>query len=126
MAFKKFRLRLFFKYRMEQVTDQELLEFYNDTINKCGIYLLNEDDETIEYNIYEDFDIGVHSFLHMNNLQKLYNKGLISIDKLKKSILLRNKVIDLQNSDEWNFENFKTSKKWNEIMILSDEIKTTR
>lgn len=111
---------------MEQVTDQELLEFYNDTINKCGIYLLNEDDETIEYNIYEDFDIGVHSFLHMNNLQKLYNKGLISIDKLKKSILLRNKVIDLQNSDEWNFENFKTSKKWNEIMILSDEIKTTR
>ncbi|HEY9009210.1 MAG TPA: hypothetical protein VIM75_23905 [Ohtaekwangia sp.] len=110
---------------MEQVTDEELLELYNDTINKCGIYLLNEADETIEYNIYEDFDIGVHSFLYTDNLQKLYSKGLISIDKLNKSILLHNKVIDLQSSDEWKFENFRTSEKWKEIMRLCDEIRAT-
>jgi hypothetical protein len=110
---------------MEQIPEQKLLDLYNDTLNKCGVYLLNEEDETIEYNIYEDFDIGVHSFLHSDNLQKLYDKGLISIDKLNKSTLLRNKFIDLQNSDEWGFENFRTSEKWKEIMILSDEVKAT-
>ncbi len=109
---------------MEKITDKELWKFYNDTLSKCGVYLLNEDDETIEYNIYEEFDIGVHSFLYTDNLQKLYDKGFISIDKLNKSILLRSKVIDLQKTDEWRFENFRTSEKWKEIMVLSDEIKT--
>lgn len=108
---------------MEQITVQALFELYNDTISKCGVYLLYEEDETIEYNIYEDFDIGVHSFLHPDNLQRLYDNGLISIDKLNKSTLLRNKVIALQDSEEWGFENFRTSEKWREIMTLSDEIK---
>lgn len=110
---------------MEQITEEELLELFNDTLDKCGMYLLMEDDEVIECNIYEDFDIGVHSFLHTDNLQKLYDKRLISLGKLNKSILLRNKVIDLQKLDEWKFENFRTSEKWKEIMMLCDEIKST-
>jgi hypothetical protein len=108
---------------MDQISDKELLELFNDTLNKCGIYLLNEDDEIIQSNIYEDFDIGVHSFLHLDSLQKLYDKNLISIGKLNKSILLHSKVIDLQNLYEWKFEYFRISEKWKEIMILSDEIK---
>lgn len=110
---------------MKQITDNELLDFYNDTLNKCGMFLLNEDDEIIEYNIYEDFDIGVHSFLNTESLKKLYSKGLISLSKLNKSILLHSKVLDLQNSEEWSFENFRTSERWKEIMRLCDEIKAT-
>lgn len=110
---------------MEQITEQKLLEFYNDTLDKCGTFLLDEDDETIEYNIYEEFDIGIHSFFHIDSLQRLYNSGLISADKLNESILLRNKVIELQSTVEWNFEHFKTSKNWKEIMKLSDKIKAT-
>ncbi|WP_266366932.1 hypothetical protein [Tellurirhabdus rosea] len=109
---------------MEKITEQTLLNFYNDTLNKCGIFLLKEDDETIEYCIYEDFDIGIHSFFHINNLQRLYNSNLISLEKLNESVLLRSKVINLQNNDEWGFEHFKTSKRWKEIMILSDKIKS--
>lgn len=108
---------------MEQITDQELLEFYYDTLNKCGKFLLNEDDEIIKLNIYEDFDIGIHSFFHINSLQRLYDCALICEDKLNESLLLRHKVIDLQNSDEWSFEYFRISEKWKEIMILSDKIK---
>lgn len=110
---------------MEQITEQKLLEFYNDTLDKCGTFLLDEDDETIEYNVYEEFDIGVHSFFHKDSLQRLYDSGLISADKLKESTMLYNKVIDLQNTDEWDFEYFKTSEKWKEIMQLSDRIKAT-
>ncbi len=108
---------------MGQITDEELFDLYNDTIEKCGIYLLKEEDETIEYNIFEEFDIGVHTFLYIDNLKKLYHKKLISLDKLCKSIMLREKFIDLQDSDEWSVEKFKTSKNWKEIMMLSDEIK---
>lgn len=108
---------------MKEISEQELLVFFNDTLEKCGTFLLKEDDETIEYNIYEDFDIGVHSFLHKESLQKLYETGLISLEKLNKSILLRDKVIELQNSNEWGIEHFRISEKWKKIMILSDKIK---
>jgi hypothetical protein len=110
---------------MEQITEQQLLEFYNDTLDKCGTFLLDEDDDTIEYNIYEDFDIGIHSFFHINSLQKLYDSGLISADKFNESMLLHNKVIDLQDTDEWGFEHFRTSESWKEIMKLCDKIKAT-
>jgi hypothetical protein len=108
---------------MEQITDQELIEFYYDTLNKCGKFLLNEDDDIIKLNIYEDFDIGIHSFFHINSLQRLYDCALICEDKLNDSVLLRHKVIELQNSNEWSFEYFRISEKWKEIMILSDKIK---
>jgi len=103
--------------------EQKLLELYNDTLEKCGVYLLSEDDEVIAYNIYEEFDIGVHSFLYMDNLKKLYDQGLISLDKLNDSHMLRDLVIQLQNSGEWGIENFRTSKKWRKIMELSDRLR---
>jgi len=108
---------------MEHITVHELYELYNDTLKKCGVYLLNETDEIIAYNIYEEFDIGVHSFFHIDNLSRLQKAGLISLDKLDASSLLRDKVIQLQHSNEWRIENFKTSIKWKEIMKLADEIK---
>ena len=108
---------------MEPITKQQRLDLFNNTIDKCGTYLLIEDDETIEYNIYEDFDIGVHSFLHNDNIQWLYENGQISLSQFNKSILLRDMVINLQKTDEWEFKHFRTSKKWRAIIELSDDIK---
>jgi hypothetical protein len=61
--------------------------------------------------------------MHKDNVQRLYEKGLISLNQFKKSILLREMVIILQKNDEWEFKHFRTSEKWIEIMELSDEIK---
>ena len=108
---------------MKQITEQELFDFYCDTLDRCGVFILNEDDETIKYTIYEDFDIGIHSFFHINSLQRLCDNGLISLNKLNESVLLRNNVIDLQDTDEWGFEHFKTSEKWRQIMVLCDKIR---
>lgn len=109
---------------MGKLTKKKRFELYKDTLKLCGLYLLNENEETIAYKIYEDFDIGVHSFLYHDNLEIFYNKGWISLEKLNKSKLLRKKFIEIQNTTEWDIENFKTSKKWKEIMILTDELKT--
>jgi len=108
---------------MELIDDQKLFDLYNDTLQKCGTYLLQEDEETIEYNIYEEFDIGIHTFFYSDNLKRLYRRGFISLNKFNASFLLREKFIQLQDSTEWTIENFKISKKWEEIMELSDMLK---
>lgn len=108
---------------MELITIDQLYELYNDTLSKCGVFLLKENDETIEYNIFEDFDIGVHSFLHLDNLKKLQLHGYISEAKLLKSEVLRSKVIELQNSGEWDIRKLKVSAKWGDVLLLCDELK---
>jgi hypothetical protein len=109
---------------MKQVTEQELLNLFNDTLNKCGTYLLNEDDSTIEYSIYEEFDVGVNSFFHEDSLKILLENNLINLTVYKKSSLLRKKLKELELSSDWGIENFKSSLKWKEIMLLADEIKS--
>lgn len=107
-----------------EISSQELYECYMDTLHKCGVYLLSSSDETIAYNIYEEFDIGVHSFLNTSSLQRLLSNGHISNEMFEKSKTLYNIVLDLQKTNEWDFENFKDSIKWKEVMNLSDEIKS--
>lgn len=111
---------------MEEITVEKLFELYTDTLEKCGMYLLDESNETIEYNIFEDFDIGVHSFFHPDNLNILFRNGFISENKLIKSIELRDKIIAIQNSNEWAIEYFRLSPNWKEALSLCDEIKTLR
>lgn len=108
---------------MEQLSEQNLLELYDDTLDKCGAFLLDEDDETNGYNIYEEFDIGVFSFFHVDSLQRLHESGLISTVKFNESSLLRRMVIDLQSTGEWDIGHFRTSDKWREVMRLCDRLK---
>jgi hypothetical protein len=109
---------------VDEITVKKLMEFYLDTLTKSGLYLLNEDDDVIEYNIFEEFDIGVVSFFHIDNLKKLESSGLISKEVMDKSYKLREKVINLQQSEKWNIEGVRCAKEWREILELSDEIKS--
>ena len=102
---------------------EELFDLYSDTLNKCGAFLLNEDDSVIEYNIFEEFDIGVHSFFHIDSLKKLLLHGYITQDAFEKSNMVREKTLQLQNSNQWNIENVKISREWRDILYLCDEIK---
>lgn len=108
---------------VEEIMISKLMELYLDTLQKCGIYLLDAEAEVIEYNIFEEFDIGVVSFLHDDNLSKLKEAGLINDKIMGKSSELRNMVIELQNSDKWNVEAVRNSHEWRSILELSDEIK---
>ncbi|CAM4428531.1 hypothetical protein L1N85_26795 [Paenibacillus alkaliterrae] len=81
---------------IENISIEKLNELYVDTIRKCGMYLLSSDDWVIEYNIFEEFDTGVVSFLHSDSLQKLNDAALINDEIMHKSSTLRNKVLELQ------------------------------
>ena len=99
------------------------MELYVDTINKCGTYLLSEDDVIIGYNIFEEFDTGVISFFHSDNLQKLNDVGLISDEIMYKSTTLRDLVHELQQGDKWNINAVRNSSEWKKVLELADEIK---
>ena len=108
---------------MEKKSLNQLYELYKDTLNKCGSYLLEESDETIEYNIFEEFDIGIVSFLHEECLRKLFEGGFITNLEMKDALILRETVLDLQISDNWNIKAIKTNKTWREVFKLCDKIK---
>ena len=106
-----------------EIAVDKLMELYVDTLQKCGMHLLNNSDEDIEYFIFEEFDIGVISFLHENSLHKLKKANLITESISQKSQLLRCKFMALENTDLWNVVSVKSSQEWHEILKLSDEIK---
>jgi hypothetical protein len=108
---------------MQNISLNKLFDLYNDTLCKCGIYLLNEEDEIINYNIFEEFDIGVISFLQEDSLQKLLDGKLINQLEFVNSLKLRYMVLNLQNSNEWNIKSLRTSTNWFKVMVLADKIK---
>jgi hypothetical protein len=108
---------------MNKISIDRLMELYVDTISKCGTYLLSEEDIIIEYNIFEEFDTGVISFLHTDSLQRLNEEGLISNEIMYKSIELRDLVLELQQGDKWNINAVRNSIEWKKVLELADEIK---
>ena len=109
---------------MRQLTVGERFKTYFDTLNRCGVFLLNSSDRDIEYNIFEEFDIGVVSFLHDNNLSLFEEEGIIDEDIFLRSQDLRKHVMSLQNTELWNVKSVKNSKEWLAIMKMSDEIRS--
>lgn len=107
-----------------EISINKLMEFYVDTLEKCGENLLEMSDEDIKYNIFEEFDVGAISFLHDNTLSKLKEANLITEEISQKSSVLRSKFLLLQNTDLWNVVSVRNSRNWNEILKLSDEIKS--
>ncbi|MDR3091273.1 MAG: hypothetical protein LBU36_03605 [Clostridiales bacterium] len=100
-----------------------LMELFVDTLQKCGTRLLEMSDEDVGYCIFEEFDIGSASFLHEDALLKLKEANLITEEISQKSIVLRNKFIEIQNTEQWNIQSVRESREWREILELSDEIK---
>ena len=106
-------------------TVNDLMTDYIDTLQNCGLHLLEMSDEYIGYYIFEEFDGGVISFLHENTLSELRKANLITETISQKSAELRSKFMALESTDLWNVDSVKSSKEWREILELSDEIKSS-
>lgn len=107
------------------LSDEGLMAYYIDTLNQCGLFLLNEEDSVVEYRIFEEFDTGAHTFLHPSNLERLHASGFIDREMMDKSSELRGKVVSLQENGEWNMQAFRSSPNWLEVLRLCDEIKSS-
>ncbi len=109
---------------MSTINSRELYELYIDTLNKISYDLLGASEEKIETDIFEDFDIGVMSFFHDDNLNILENNDYISADIMELSQKLRQYVIKMQNTDsEWSINSFKQFVAWTKLFNISNQIK---
>ena len=109
---------------MEIITVSQLYEFFLQTLNHCGMYLLKSDIEDIEYSLFEEFDTDSISFLHSNSLNRLLDHQYISAEVYSMSQLLYEKFRKMENTNLWNAYCVKTSPEWLEILSLSDKIKS--
>ncbi|MDE5431891.1 hypothetical protein [Elizabethkingia meningoseptica] len=102
---------------------KKLYDLFLDTLSHCGSFIFNLNKNEIEYEIFEEFDIGVISFLHEDPLKQLLDSKFITTDVYNRCLLLREKVLKLQEIGLWKIDLVKTNEKWQEVIIICDEIK---
>jgi hypothetical protein len=107
---------------MSKISDRELYELYADTIRRCTSELLNRSDEEIGHELFEEFDVGAHSFLHEDSLARLYRSGYINQHALEESKEIRRKWLELQGSSS-NIAEIKSSRRWRDLFDLCDRLR---
>lgn len=95
-------------------------------LKHCGCFLLSADVDDIEYHIFEEFDIGVRTYMYDDMLELFLDNGLIDDAIEEKCKMLRAFFVDIEPSSPelWNVSEVKQHPKWRIILELSDEIKT--
>ncbi|EAE1292671.1 TPA: hypothetical protein IQA43_002011 [Listeria monocytogenes] len=108
---------------MKKLTVGGKFDWYIDTLEKSGMFILELSNEEIETFIFEDFIVGVTSFFSKNNLSELKANEIIGEDMEKNTYLLREKVLKIDNTDLWNINSVRQSSEWLDIFRRSDELK---
>ncbi|MBC1344970.1 hypothetical protein HB799_12965 [Listeria welshimeri] len=107
---------------MKKLSLGEKFDWFIDTLNKSGIFILNLSNKEIETFIFEDLIVGVTSFFSKNNLIELKENGLIDEEIENKAYLLRKKILNIDNTNLWNIDSVRQSSEWLDIFELSDEL----
>ncbi|EIN8849124.1 hypothetical protein LO935_002916, partial [Listeria monocytogenes] len=108
---------------MKKLTVGGKFDWYIDTLEKSGMFILELSNEEIETFIFEDFIVGVTSFFSKNNLSELKANEIIDEDMEKNAYLLREKVLKIDNTNLWNINSVRQSSEWLDIFRRSDELK---
>lgn len=107
---------------MNGISDRELYCFYKDVLCRCTSDLLNRSDEEIEYELFEEFDVGAHSFLHDETLVRLRQSGYIDEAAVAESKEIRRKWFTLQTKAQRTSE-IRESKEWRELFDRCDQLR---
>ena len=108
---------------MKPLSYAKLYEFFLQTLDHCGLFLLNEDADSIEWHLFEEFDSGSITFLHENTLDCLLDGGNITAEVYSLCQSLRKKFRDLEETSLWQVEAVCLTPEWYEILSLADKIK---
>jgi hypothetical protein len=108
---------------MSDITPDQLYELYCDTLSKCTGDLRNRTDEELEHNLFEEFDVGAHSFLHDESLIKLHRAQYIDDEMLSLARQVRERWLALQNTT-WTVQDIRSKKEWEDLFRLCDELRT--
>lgn len=106
---------------ISEIPLSKLYELYMDTVRRCTSSVLSKSDQAIEYDVFEEFDIGVHTFLHSDTLQKLRDSGWLDEQILALSSDARAKALILLSRD-WSVGEMRQDSGWKALFTLCDRI----
>ncbi|WP_121965986.1 hypothetical protein [Myroides sp. N17-2] len=109
---------------MKGINEEQLYIYFLETIDSCGGFLLECNDEKIGYLIFEVFDINVRTFFYSDTLTKLLSKRMISQDIYHKAIATRDLYLSIEDTSLWSISGVRESTIWKEIFDLCDDIRT--
>ena len=108
---------------MKHITLGKLFELYVDIFDKFGLYLIKENDQMIEYYIFETTDINI-GYCSNRILTIFLENGIIDEEIFDKSSEFLEKFRALERTTlKWNIDLIRQSFEWKQLMILSDRIK---
>ena len=84
---------------MEPISYAKSFEFFREMLGHCGMFLLKEDTENIEWHVFEEFDGDSITFLHEYTLDRLLEGGYISAEIYSLCQLLRKKFRSLEETN---------------------------
>lgn len=108
---------------MKSLSTQEQYEYFVYTLNHCGMFLLDSNEDDIGFYIFEEFDSDSVPFLSRKLLRILLYNRYINYTIYKLSRQLYHKFRNLENTAIWGVSFVKTEKEWREVLELSDKIK---
>ncbi len=109
---------------MEKISAPQLFELFLQTLDYCGMFLLECETQDVEYYLFEEFDSDSISFLHQDSLDRLLDGGYISAEIYSMCLLLHKKFRNLEGASLWNAEAVRSAPEWYDILSLADRIKS--
>ena len=106
---------------MNEKEIERLYAMYLDTAKRCSSDILTLDQEEIEYNLFEEFDVGVRSFFHDVNLGRLLEAGMIDAEAAQISRELRRQWLVLDDT-RWTIKEIKSHPDWKRLFSSCDRL----
>ena len=107
---------------MREISPKELNSEFDATLSTFSSANLNEPDDELGRLVFEEFDIGITSFLHETSLKRLLCAGYIDNDIKELCAEFRMKaVLALRNYR--SVAAVRDSESWKEVIELCDKIK---
>ncbi|WP_154901248.1 hypothetical protein [Gimesia maris] len=77
--------------------------------------------DELEYNLFEEFDIGVTSYFHEDSLQNLLAAGKINSEAICLSEEIRRIWFRL-NAETWTTDQIRTVPSWKQFFAAGDKL----
>ena len=107
---------------MREISTKELNSEFDATLKACSTANLNAPDDELARLIFEDFDVGVTSFLHQSSLEALLYAGYIDNRIKELCTELREKAISALQKYR-SVVAVRGNEHWSAVIELSDRIK---
>ncbi len=114
---------------MRTNSEQELLEVYIDTLERCTPAIRNCTDEEMLCFLFEDFSVEAWTYLHEDNVARLQAAGLIDEQMVQESKEIRERWLRLE--EKWlrldpqtlPMYEIRHGREWSELFDLCESLR---